>query len=377
VAHVREVARKAGRAYEVRWVAAGRERQRTFPVRRDAERFALRIENELAEGNSTETLIRRSKTVREVVESSLAASEPKLKPRTYISYVQSYDRRILPTFGPRSIATVTSEEVERWIAGLTADGLSPATVRNHYVALNKMFRYARRHRLITYNPCEGVELPRLTNGEAFAPVFLSAGDVERLAKELDAQHPYGTLVRFASYTGLRAAEVAGLRVRDVNLAAGHIEVRQTLQRVRGEWAISTPKSARSTRNVPLLNRALIVQLRELLLAHPNSGDPNALFWPGRTHGPHTADWSRPVDGSSFLRHYFKPALARLRMPIMRVHDLRHTYASLMLAAGFKPYEVSRWMGHANVATTDAIYAHLYPSDYTDQIAKFEAYVTEV
>lgn len=117
-------------------------------------------------------------------------------------------------------------------------------------------------------------------------------------------------------------------------------------------------------------------LRELLLSHPHSGDPDALFWPGRAHGPATPDWSRPVDGSSFLRHYFKPALARLGMEPMRVHDLRHTFASPMLAADFKPYEVSRWMGHANVATTDAIYAHLYPSDHHVQIAKFEAFVTE-
>lgn len=64
------------------------------------------------------------------------------------------------------------------------------------------------------------------------------------------------------------------------------------------------------------------------------------------------------------------------MPKMRFHDLRHTFASLMLAAGFKPYEVSRWMGHANVTTTDSIYAHLYPSDYAQQVAKFEAFVSE-
>lgn len=206
------------------------------------------------------------------------------------------------------------------------------------------------------------------------PVFLSAADVERLATELDAQYPYGTMVRFLAYTGLRVGEVTGLRVRDINLVAGHVEVRQTVQRIKGEWAVSTPKSARSTCNVPLPSRALIAELRMLLLQHPYSGNPDALFWPGRLHGPHILDWSRPLDGSSFLRHYFKPALERVGMPLMRVHDLRHTYASLMLAAGFKPHEVSRWMGHANVATTDSIYAHLYPSDYGDQITKFEAFV---
>ncbi|PPG07099.1 MULTISPECIES: tyrosine-type recombinase/integrase [unclassified Rathayibacter] len=58
---------------------------------------------------------------------------------------------------------------------------------------------------------------------------------------------------------------------------------------------------------------------------------------------------------------------------MRVHDLRHTAASLWLAAGFQPYEVSRWLGHSSVTTTDTIYAHLYATDYTLHIAKFDAF----
>lgn len=59
---------------------------------------------------------------------------------------------------------------------------------------------------------------------------------------------------------------------------------------------------------------------------------------------------------------------------MRFQDLRHTYASLVLAAGFKPYEARRWMGHASVSMNDTIYGHLYPTDYDDQIARFEALV---
>jgi len=90
--------------------------------------------------------------------------------------------------------------------------------------------------------------------------------------------------------GLRAGELTGLRVRDLNLTAGHIEVRQTLARIGGVWKTSTPKSAHSSRNVPLVDRALVRDLRAYLVAHPNSGDPEALLWPGRrrpgrTRGP--------------------------------------------------------------------------------------------
>jgi integrase len=78
-----------------------------------------------------------------------------------------------------------------------------------------------------------------------------------------------------------------------------------------------------------------------------------------------------------LRYYLRPAAERAKLPPrIRFQDLRHTYASLTFAAGFKPHEVSRWMGHASVSTTDGMYAHLYPRDYSDDIARFETFVAE-
>jgi integrase len=135
-------------------------------------------------------------------------------------------------------------------------------VHNLYVGLNKAFRCALRHRLITQNPCDAVELPKTGRSEDFTPMFLRSTEVERIAAELDAWPPYGLLVRLAAQTGLRAAELAGLRVRDLSLRAGHVEVRQTIRCVNGFWTVGMSKSARSTRNVPLLPRSLIADLRE-------------------------------------------------------------------------------------------------------------------
>jgi integrase len=72
------------------------------------------------------------------------------------------------------------------------------------------------------------------------------------------------------------------------------------------------------------------------------------------------------------RNYFRPALRVLGLQEMRVHDLRHTAASLWLAAGFEPYKVSRWLGQANLSTTD-MYSHLYPGDYSHHVARFAAF----
>ncbi|MFC7924981.1 site-specific integrase [Microbacterium laevaniformans] len=154
-------------------------------------------------------------------------------------------------------------------------------------------------------------------------------------------------------------------------------MRQTAQHIAGEWVFGTPKSRRSSRDVPLLDRGLIADLKAHKMQHPRSGDGDALFWPGRTPGSHRVDYGRVWDLASFRRNYFKPALMRAELPAIRVHDLRHTAASLWLAAGFPPYQVSRWLGHASVVTTDTIYSHLYPTDYAQHIARFERYANVV
>jgi integrase len=374
MAHVRPVQRKTGTAYEVRWRSGDTFKQRTFTVKREAERFALTVENTKSSGDSTEPLAGRSQTFAQVVEASLAASKPRLKPGTYMGYVLLYDSRILPRFGKQRIAAVTSQQVEEWLADLTAEGLAGSTIRNHYVALSKVFKYAMRHRLVNHNPCDAVELPRARNADSFEAVFLTPAQVETIAAELDEHHHLGTLIRFAAQTGLRSAEIAGLRIRDVNLAAGHIEVRQTVKRLAGVWTVGTPKSARSTRNVPLFLGALTSELRLLLLQHPDSGNPDALFWPGQANRSRKLDWSQPLDVGRVRRYYLVPAARRLGIaPHMRFHDLRHTYASMMFAAEVDPYEVSRYMGHASIAITDGVYAHMYPSRNKPNATKFEKF----
>lgn len=371
MAHVRPLARKDGKvAYEVRWRDNGMFKQRTFKVKREAERFALRIEDEIAKGQTTEVYVKRSTTVREVVEASMAVDAHKLKPRTLAGYRLIYDATILPRFGDKRIAAVTSQDVEKWVQELAADGMAPGTVRNHFRALGKVFRYAVRHRLIPANPAAGTPLPRATGAQAFQPKFLTPDEIERLASELDAFAPYGLLVRFAAYTGLRAGELAALRIRDINLLRKEVRVERTLHRVKGKgWQVGTPKSARSTRTVPILHAELLADLHAYLAEHPRRADAEAWLWPGHTPRSPLPDWDRTFDYGSFYGMVFKPALARTGLAGTRFHDLRHTYASLMFAAGIEPYKVSRWMGHGSLAITDQVYAHLYVLDHAADAAR--------
>lgn len=110
--------------------------------------------------------MRNSKAFAAVAEAALAASTGRLKVRTQDGYRRMLDRHVLPTFGTRRIASVTSEDVEQWIAQLASTPtqrggkpLHPSTVKHAFIAANKVFRYALRHRLIGHNPATGTELP--------------------------------------------------------------------------------------------------------------------------------------------------------------------------------------------------------------------------
>ncbi len=197
--------RASGTTYTVRWRDGSRFRQRTFTVKREAERFASKVEDDIAVGNSTAPLIRNSKTFQEVAEASLASASGRLKPRTLDGYVQVYRRHVFPHLGSRRIGSITSEDVERWIAELavtptarSGQPLHPSTVKHAFIAANKVFRYAIRHRLITHNPATGTELPRVQHDAKFAPQFLSGVEVEALVAALADCTPDDVFVMVAA-----------------------------------------------------------------------------------------------------------------------------------------------------------------------------------
>lgn len=375
MAHVRD---NPTGSYSVHWreKVSGKVqfKQKTFTRKRDAERWAARVEVALQNDEPTAQPAQRDvPTVRVLVESSLAVSKAKLKPSTQAGYRFAYDNHVLPVLGDLPVTDLSPAKVEQWVQGLTEKGLKPATVRNTFVALTKVCKYAIRHGHLTSNPCTGTPLPKaLDFADEFTGQVLTRDEVEAIAADLAC--PGDLLLRFIAYTGLRAGEVAGLHVADLDPLHGTVQVRRTVQRIAGRgWVATAPKTKRSARKVPILSTDLHDDMRRYLAAHPRRHEPDAPLWPGRKPGTHAVDYSRRLDPTNFLRWYFRPALKKHGVPEgFRLHDLRHTAASLWLAAGIEPFKVSRWLGHSNIAVTDSIYSHLYPSDYKSERAAFDA-----
>lgn len=381
MANIQRKKRANGYAYEVRWRDHGKDRQMTCKTEAQAIREKVRIEDLLSAGRSTSHLVER-RTVREVFEACMAAGEGHLKPRTLEGQRSIYKNHIGPALGKRRITSVRATDVEKWVAAL-AKKLGHGSVRNAYVVLNKLCKYAIRHDWLAVNPCTGVVLPQDHNAVEDKRQFLTPAQVEALAVAMaERRAHYGLVVRMAAYTGLRSGELAGLRIRDVNLFRNTVEVRRTVRRAKGGgWVASSPKSKRSVREVPLLPR-LAAELRVYLAEHPNRLDPDAALWPGsrKKFQSSEIDWDVPFDINNLIKSHFRKTVragvgSAGISSATRWHDLRHTYASIMAAApGITVYDVSKWMGHSSISTTEKVYVHLFRTDYTDKMSAVGAFL---
>lgn len=270
---------------------------------------------------------------------------------------------------------------------MVAAGLTPPAVRHRVTAARWVFGGAVRARAFAHNPCADARMPtdRSVGRARPEPRFLNPEEIDRVAAALDRAAPgapWGLLVRFTAWTGLRAGEIAGLNVADVDLATRTVHVRRTRERRAGEWAVSTPKSGKA-RRVPLVG---------WLAGHPRAPDPDAPLWPGGRPGSHShgqrgavvagseasgvPTWDRPWGPGTFYRRRYLPAVAEAGLPTGRggvnFHALRHTYASLCAQAGISSQQVAAWMGHASDFVTRTIYVHLFAEDTAAAVAAMES-----
>jgi len=218
--------------WRARWRdPAGRQRTRSFARKVDKERFLLGVEDAKLRGayvdpaagkvNFGEWAERWYKTT------------AGLKPSTRHTYRQLLDYQILPTFEKATLAGVDMLLVREWLAALVEADLSPSRIRNAHQVLSQVLATAVEANRLARNPAKGVRLPRIVRPEMH---FLTAAQVELLAAAITVPCPL--LVRFDAYTGLRAGELAALRVGRLDLLRGTCEVVESATEVDNKlvWA---------------------------------------------------------------------------------------------------------------------------------------------
>ncbi|HEX3958595.1 MAG TPA: tyrosine-type recombinase/integrase [Trebonia sp.] len=318
-----------------------RERSKSFKRKADAERWLVQQRSLMAQGDWTDPALGRIT----FAEYTLAwlASRADLKPKTRHQYWSLLNLHILPTWGTVPLAKITFEGLTQWVAHLTAGGLGPSGVRQSVFVVSAALDHAVRSGRIRSNPARGLGLPRPGKRDY---VFLTHGEVRTLAAEAG---PWHLLVLVLAYTGMRWGEATALRVCDIDLARRRIDVRRAFSDVGGKIVLGTPKSHQS-RTVPV-PRFIAAELATAT----NGKHPDQLVF--------TMPGGSIVRLSNWRRAAFLPARSRAELSDrFRVHDLRHTAASLMIQAGYPPKMLQEILGHASITTTLDLYGHLYPGE---------------
>jgi integrase len=273
-------------------------------------------------------------------------ARPHLKPSTYDGYERYLNGHWIPAFGDLPLRSLTPGRIQETVNALAVRGLKAKSVNNFVVPLKKMLGDAVKWGYLQHNPAINVARLPVRHEEMRA---LNPTEVTRLLDAVADEHRL--FFELAVFTGLRRGELIGLRWKDVDW----LQRRLRVQRSVWNGQIGTPKSARSVRAVDL-TPALLEHLRDARPAGPDDQVGERLMFPGEDGGLR--------DPVSFLRWHFKPALKRAGLPDIRFHDLRHTYASLLILAGEHPKFVQTQLGHASITTTLDRYGHLLPGAYS-------------
>jgi integrase len=306
-------------------------------------------------------------TLNEYLDRFETAAKSRLREKSYRDYRSLLRRYVRPIVGERILSAISPLDVQGVYQRLVEHGLSARTVRYTHSVLRSAMRQAIRWRLLLEDPTNGAQLPRLRRRE----MRVLNTEQSRQFIETALKTPYGVAFATALTTGMRPSEYLGLKWRDIHWDRGTVSVTRTLEKVRGSWRFAETKRARSRRVIKLQEwvLGLLRDLRTKMNAKPGCN-----LCPDMADLIFTNPSGRPIH-SDRLAKKFKSILEHAGLPLIRLYDLRHTGATLALAAGVPPKVVSEQLGHASAAFTLDIYSHVLPHMQEEAAAKVEAVLT--
>lgn len=291
-------------------------------------------------------------------------AKPNLKPTTYEGYESILKSGVIPAIGKVRLDQLTRNTIQNYAAAKLATGCSPRTVKHHLTCLSGAFEYAITSGLLMFNLAHRVTIPPPARPEMHT---LSAEDVNVFLEAARAGDYYA-LFYLLIYTGLRRSEALALRWKDVDLVMCQLAVTRSLHKLHsGEIVYTEPKTKKSRRNIDLTPSTAIV-LREHLAKQ------KAIF------AIMEIDWridclifSAP-DGNPMFPNTVSQAWERINNRLgfsVRLHDARHSHASLLLQQGVNIKIIQERPGHSSITTTMDVYGHLMPGMQAEAIRGFD------
>jgi integrase len=371
------VARKGNRYYAVIYEgtdpATGRQRHRWYPggsTRRDAERVLGDLVKRLHDGNYRSP--ERITLGTYLTERWLPIRRSQVRHSTWAAYRRAIETHVIPNIGATPLQRLTAEDLDGLYATLLTSGrrngggggLSPKTVRNIHNMLHKALADACRKGTVQRNVADIADPPRPRRRSAIQ--VWTAEQLRQFLAEIN-EHWLAPAFHLAANTGMRRGEVLGLCWGDVDLDAARLSVHQTVLNVAYEKSVSDVKSDTGRRTVDLDQRTVEVlrawrkaqsEEAELVGRRVNAEDP--VFAGPDSEAVHPDYFSQVFD-----RH-----VEQATVPRIRLHDLRHTHATILLKAGIPVKVVSERLGHASPAFTMTVYQHVLPGMQADAARAF-------
>lgn len=299
-----------------------------------------------------------------------------VKETTYCSYMNLYSSYIRNTeLGNTKLNNLNSNQLQDFYNSKRADGYNPKTIRHIYILINSVLNKAVQLKMVKENVNLLVTLPKR---EAYNAQVLTIDEVKKILTEAKEEYLYPIIV-LTLYTGLRKGEVMALKWDNIDFEKNELYVKGSLCRVVVErnldgrslydYKILEPKTTKSKRTIPLLPcaiEALEIQKKRQEQDKITYGliyqDEGYIF--ARKDGRYLEQRSFMNDYHTFMKKY--------EITDIRFHDLRHTFASLLLEAGESPKIIQELLGHSTITTTMDIYAHITQAGKAKAIGKLDS-----
>jgi integrase len=367
------------------WGTDGKQAKKTFPSHGEAVAYLEGIDATKRRGtyvNPNRGRVKLADYFEKWIGGDPLADPPRrpapLEPSTRRLYRGMFAKHFAP-IGSHQLAKITRRAVKDWVGGLEAGGVQPRTIGVCHALLRRLLSVAIDDEILTTNVAARVELPRAEHQEMRA---LEAAEVARLADAVGGRDR--VLIHLLAYGGPRVGEALALRVKDLHLpdavdvevgdaglARGTVRIERALKDVGGRLELG-PTKTKQGRTVSL-PRFLVDELR----THIGDSDDKSSY-SNVEHAEEALVFSAPGGGpirlNNWRRRVFQPAACtaglgkmvkgpngKERYEGVRVHDLRHTCASLLIAKGADIVEIAKRLGHSSPTTTQTIYAKLLES----------------
>jgi integrase len=361
--YMASIAKRADGRWRARYRdSRGREHAQHFIRRIDAQRWLDSVTTAVQTGTYVDPAL--GKISVSEWSARWLAGQAHLKPSTHERYASVVRKHVVPEWGELALADVSHADVQAWVSRLTA-AQSASTARKAHRVLSLVLSLAVRDGRLVKNPADGIGLPRepqndrqyLTHEQvrelATACADPTASVAKRRSERGHASADYELVVLFLAYTGVRFGEMAALRVRRLDPLKRRVEVAEAVTSVNGALVWGTPKGhARRWVSVPRF-------VAERLGEHVAGRRPDDLVF--------TSPQGEPLRAGNFRRDVFTPATRRAGLEGLVPHSLRHTAASLAIAAGADVKVVQQMLGHKSATMTLDLYGHLF-DDRLDEVA---------